>query len=134
MSEWGDSAYGSGLPNFTIERDWDRDALCRQIDPSMFDVEPHDHQGMKQAKQVCQMCPVITDCLSHALEHREPWGVWGGMSARQRLRMQRVERIPRRCKICNQPCSPEPNQVICSEACRVESKRRRNLRYTKGIG
>lgn len=37
-----------------------------------------------QAKRLCQGCPVRTECLSEALDHRIEWGVWGGMTERER--------------------------------------------------
>lgn len=49
---------------------------CRQVDPELFFAEsPAD---VEAAKAVCTGCPVRQDCLTGALERREPWGVWGG--------------------------------------------------------
>ena len=36
------------------------------------------------AKALCRLCPVITQCRTHALTVREPYGVWGGLSAEDR--------------------------------------------------
>jgi hypothetical protein len=41
----------------------------------------------RRAKQICGQCPVVTDCLSWALAAREPFGVWGGMSEKERARL-----------------------------------------------
>ena len=41
----------------------------------------------RRAKQICARCPVIDSCLQWALVAREPYGVWGGMSAKERARL-----------------------------------------------
>lgn len=58
-------------------RDVDMEQLpCRRENPEMFFAEtPTD---VELAKALCVGCPVRTQCLSGALERREPWGVWGG--------------------------------------------------------
>ncbi|WP_424556268.1 WhiB family transcriptional regulator [Streptacidiphilus pinicola] len=51
------------------------------------------------AKRVCAGCPVLDECRTYALEAREPYGVWGGMSEDERaalLRMRRLRRGRRR--------------------------------------
>jgi len=39
---------------------------------------------IRQAKQVCQACPVRLECLNHALDAKEEFGIWGGLTARER--------------------------------------------------
>ena len=39
------------------------------------------------AKAVCQTCPVRAECAAHALAAREPYGVWGGFTEAERLRL-----------------------------------------------
>lgn len=49
---------------------------CRENDPDLwFSDSP---TGVEEAKALCRGCPVVEQCLSGALERREPWGVWGG--------------------------------------------------------
>lgn len=49
---------------------------CRDADPDLFFAEsPTD---VERAKALCADCPARLECLSGALERREPWGVWGG--------------------------------------------------------
>ncbi len=49
---------------------------CRVNDPELFFAEsPAD---VELAKELCQSCPLMTECLRGALDRREPWGVWGG--------------------------------------------------------
>lgn len=38
----------------------------------------------RRAKAVCATCPVRADCLQHALDHDERYGIWGGMTGRER--------------------------------------------------
>ena len=49
---------------------------CHREDPELFFAEsPRD---VELAKALCGTCPVRAECLSSAIERREPWGVWGG--------------------------------------------------------
>lgn len=61
------------------------DGLCGQADPEAFYPEPGS--SSVEAKKVCRHCPVRVECLRWALETREQWGVWGGLSARERRRL-----------------------------------------------
>ena len=72
--------------------DWWRDALCAQTFPDAF--FPEKGESTRAALQVCASCPVQAECLAYALDH-EPVGVWGGMSARERLRINRQRRAAR---------------------------------------
>lgn len=66
---------------------WQDDALCAQVDPDAH--FPEMGGSTKTAKAVCARCPVTAECLAYALEHNERFGVWGGVSERERRRMQR---------------------------------------------
>jgi WhiB family transcriptional regulator, redox-sensing transcriptional regulator len=37
-----------------------------------------------EAKKICQQCPVMQECREWALEHKESYGVWGGLSEGER--------------------------------------------------
>jgi WhiB family redox-sensing transcriptional regulator len=65
----------------TVTRDWRRRARCRSEDPDTLFV-----QGAQQrdVREVCKACPVRTECLAHALDNRIRFGVWGGMTERER--------------------------------------------------
>ena len=54
--------------------DWSR-ARCIGKSELFF-----DDRSTQQAKRICEDCPIKSDCLKWALEHREAWGVWGGLS------------------------------------------------------
>lgn len=51
-----------------------------------------DHPGVPTAHAiaVCAACPVQAACLAHALAHDEPWGVWGGLTTRERIALHLV--------------------------------------------
>lgn len=58
---------------------------CASTDPDAFFPEPGVNPIL--AKRVCMDCPVRSECLSWALETRQPAGVWGGFSAQERKKM-----------------------------------------------
>ena len=69
--------------------EWKEFALCKGK-TDLFYVNPGDDQ--RPAKAICAECPVRRPCLEYALVH-EPFGIWGGLSGRerQRLRLQRKQ-------------------------------------------
>jgi WhiB family redox-sensing transcriptional regulator len=73
---------------------WQEQALCAQTDPEAF--FPEKGGSTRQAKQVCRNCPVRAECLAYALAHDERFGVWGGLSERERRALRdRERRVPR---------------------------------------
>jgi WhiB family redox-sensing transcriptional regulator len=66
--------------------DWSSRGLCRAGDPDALFV-----QGAAQnsAKIVCRTCPVRVECLADALDNRVEFGVWGGMTERERRALLR---------------------------------------------
>ena len=63
---------------------WMADALCAQVDTETF--FPEQGESNRIAKKICRRCDVQAECLAYAVKHRMPYGVWGGKSARERLR------------------------------------------------
>lgn len=61
---------------------WMRHARCTEVDPDIF--HPERGESNHAAKQICRHCPVRTDCLQHAVKHHEPFGIWGGLSPKER--------------------------------------------------
>ena len=65
--------------------DWQLQGACREENPELF-FHPEGERGPSRrnresaAKAVCSRCPVVTECASHSLAVREPYGVWGGLS------------------------------------------------------
>jgi len=66
---------------------WQDQALCAQVDPAIFFLEKGD--SAVPAKRVCRKCDVRAECLEYALETDQAHGVWGGMTVRDRRRLQR---------------------------------------------
>lgn len=83
--------------------DWQRDAACRgQHAPNFFPPPHFEPKALRiarerTAKAICRQCPVAAECLTYALESREPHGVWGGLneSERRELLLGRVSRDER---------------------------------------
>lgn len=67
--------------------EWQDSALCAQTDPEAF--HPEKGGSTKEAKRVCQACEVKDECLEYALEHNMRFGIWGGLSERERRRLQK---------------------------------------------
>ncbi|MDO5728164.1 MAG: WhiB family transcriptional regulator [Actinomycetaceae bacterium] len=66
---------------------WQERALCAQTDPEAF--FPEKGGSTREAKAVCASCEVRGECLEYALENDERFGIWGGMSERERRRYKR---------------------------------------------
>jgi WhiB family redox-sensing transcriptional regulator len=73
------SDYGSG--------NWRDEGLCAQTDPDAF--FPDKGGSVKPAKKVCAACPVQALCLEYALAHDERYGIWGGLSERERRALKK---------------------------------------------
>lgn len=63
-------------------RDWRDDALCAGRETEVF--FPEGDQPTIIAKSICRRCPVRADCLAHAIENGERYGIWGGFSEHTR--------------------------------------------------
>jgi WhiB family redox-sensing transcriptional regulator len=66
--------------------DWTTRAACRTNDPDELFVQG---AAQNRAKQVCLGCPVRAECLADALDNRVEFGVWGGMTERERRALLR---------------------------------------------
>ncbi len=78
------------LPGATTDDwEWQTRGLCRGLDSAVF-FHPDYERGTARhhrdavAKSLRQRCPVQPQCRTHALTVREPYGVWGGLSAEDR--------------------------------------------------
>ncbi len=69
------------------ELDWQDRALCSQTDPEAF--FPEKGRSTREAKKVCASCDVKAECLDYALRHDERFGIWGGLSERERRKLTR---------------------------------------------
>ncbi|MGZ4451945.1 MAG: WhiB family transcriptional regulator [Nocardioides sp.] len=66
--------------------DWTPRAACNADQPDALFVRGAEQN---KAKQVCSSCPVRTECLAEALDNQIEWGVWGGMTERERRALLR---------------------------------------------
>lgn len=69
--------------------EWMADGVCRTVDPELWFAEVGDYPSTQRAKALCNTCPVIERCLQFALDNREPYGVWGGLTALERRQVRR---------------------------------------------
>jgi WhiB family redox-sensing transcriptional regulator len=66
--------------------DWSSKAACNEARPDELFVRG---AAQHRAKLLCSGCPVRTECLAEALDGRVEWGVWGGMTERERRALLR---------------------------------------------
>jgi WhiB family redox-sensing transcriptional regulator len=69
------------------ERPWMVFGACRESDPDLFFSGAREEEALALA--ICASCPVRLECLDYALEARERFGIWGGMTEKQRRRERR---------------------------------------------
>ena len=73
---------------------WQERANCFGVDPDLF--FPERGASTREAKGVCRGCEVRAECLEYALAHGEKFGIWGGLSERERRRVRRERAMARR--------------------------------------
>ncbi|WP_082008132.1 WhiB family transcriptional regulator [Microbacterium mangrovi] len=92
-SDWFVDPIERGVPG--VHRDatdednplsWQSDALCAQTDPEAF--FPEKGGSTRDAKRICASCDVRDQCLEYALQNDERFGIWGGLSERERRRLK----------------------------------------------
>jgi WhiB family redox-sensing transcriptional regulator len=66
---------------------WQTDSLCAQTDPEAF--FPEKGGSTRDAKKICSSCEVRAHCLEYALENDERFGIWGGLSERERRKLRK---------------------------------------------
>ncbi|MEY4417971.1 MAG: hypothetical protein RIQ88_409 [Actinomycetota bacterium] len=66
---------------------WQQDAICSQTDPEAF--FPEKGGSTRDAKKICSGCDVRQQCLDYALANDERFGIWGGLSERERRKLKR---------------------------------------------
>ena len=90
--EWGERAQDelgvfAELFDDAEEQEWQERALCAQTDPEAF--FPEKGGSTREAKRICQGCEVRSECLEYALAHDERFGIWGGLSERERRKLKK---------------------------------------------
>lgn len=109
-------ALASIAPRLGIEPpEWTYSALCLQVDADLF--YPEKGGSTREAKRICASCPVRAECLVFALENVERFGIWGGLSERERRRLAPLPAVqsaqkrpraasdPKTCEDCGKACA-----------------------------
>ena len=88
--QWSEGAAGPVLAPLASDETWDwrEYSACSETDPESF--FPEKGGSTREAKKVCRGCFVRDECLADALEHDERFGIWGGLSERERRRLKRA--------------------------------------------
>lgn len=83
------------------DESWRDAALCAQTDPEAF--YPEKGGSTREAKKVCASCGVRDECLQSALDADERFGIWGGLSERERRKLHKA--TPKVCALdgCDLP-------------------------------
>lgn len=71
----------------STDPDWMLEGLCAQTDPEAW--FPEKGGSSREAKRVCGTCDVSTECLAYALTNDERFGIWGGLSERERRKLKK---------------------------------------------
>jgi WhiB family redox-sensing transcriptional regulator len=92
VDKWVGRASAVRAELFLLEPDaeefgWQDRALCAQTDPEAF--FPEKGGSTREAKKVCLTCEVRTECLESALMNDERFGIWGGLSERERRKLKK---------------------------------------------
>ena len=96
IDHWGTSPITRAGVNYMYEdifqpaelpENWQDDANCLGVDPDLF--FPERGASTREAKEVCRGCIVRDQCLEFALQNGEKFGIWGGLSERERRRIRR---------------------------------------------
>lgn len=86
MEATGITSPGERTASQMAGTDWSERGLCRTANPDDLFVEG---AAQNRAKALCGGCGVRTECLAHALDERIEYGVWGGMTERERRALLR---------------------------------------------
>ncbi len=82
-----------GRKQLVLDTTWQEFSNCLGVDPDLF--FPERGASTREAKEVCRGCVVRQDCLEFALANGEKFGIWGGMSERERRRIRRQRALER---------------------------------------
>lgn len=78
---------------FAATEAWHEQANCRGLDPELFFPERGGTWESTQAKEVCAACVVRQECLEYAVNVGERYGLWGGLSEKERRRIRVARRM-----------------------------------------
>lgn len=114
---------------------WRDLAVCAQVDPELF--FPEKGGNVKPAKLLCGMCEVRDECLQAALDNNEQFGIFGGLSPKERAPLMRERReqigpLLKVCKGCGEEFQPyRTRMVYCSLTCKHESEKANRKRHSR---
>lgn len=132
--------YPTELP-VQIDTDWHADAACRdypsdvffptdRYDPTLGKWIPPTSHAITIAKSICNVCTVRDTCLDAALQRNELYGIWGGMTTKERRKARRERGITKRliCRHCrtefSKPGDAQYPSPYCSRACQKAASNR----------
>lgn len=72
-----------------LHEPWREEAMCQNDTEGLFFPDPADIGAVAVAKAVCASCPVANECLAYAIDTDQPFGIWGGFTAKERRRIRR---------------------------------------------
>ncbi|HUP26562.1 MAG TPA: WhiB family transcriptional regulator [Candidatus Limnocylindrales bacterium] len=75
-----------------FEPEWHTRAACKGPQGAVFYAASHERKDEREArenraKEICALCPVRRACLEYALEIKEPDGIWGGLTEKERKQL-----------------------------------------------
>jgi WhiB family redox-sensing transcriptional regulator len=73
------------------QNQWKLRGKCREADADIF--FPERGASTRKAKAVCRRCPVQEECLEYAVNNGEKFGIWGGLSERERRAIRKKRGI-----------------------------------------
>ena len=82
--------------------EWQEQAACREYDNELFfgpdrpESELEKQTREMRAKAVCKTCPVVEPCLEFAMETNQKYGIWGGLTDKERASLKRRRARARR--------------------------------------
>ena len=71
--------------------EWMARKACVGVDPDMFFCDENKRESVDDAKAICETCPVVSECLSWAYSTGSDYGIFGGMTAKERRKLRRNE-------------------------------------------
>lgn len=112
--------------------DWTMRAKCRGMEDALFP----EASDQKRARLLCSGCPVRFECLAEALDNRIEWGIWGGMTERERrlLLRQRTDVTSWSAVLLPKASKPAETPSGQSLSARSSPTRRSALRSVTSVG
>lgn len=100
---------------------WER-ANCRGLNADLF--FPRRGDDVHQATAVCQSCAVKAECLDYAMDNGERFGIWGGLTGKQRRVLRRERPTRRSCPICSTRFADTGSgaSTYCGDECRKSAR------------